>query len=76
MASVQVFIERAEFRSDGNIWFSPRRLHAEVARRVQEHPAACRPLALRDGRLYYFEDGAPVKPYARILIRHRKGFSK
>ena len=32
--------------------------------------------SLRDGQLYYFEDGVPVKPYARILIRHRKGFSK
>ena len=32
--------------------------------------------SLRDGQLYYFEDGAPVKPYARILIRHREGFSK
>ena len=25
--------------------------------------------SLRDGQLYYMEDGIPVKPYARILIR-------
>ena len=30
--------------------------------------------SLRDGQLYYFENGAPVKPYARILVRRRKGF--
>ena len=28
--------------------------------------------SLRDGQLYYFENGVPVKPYARILIRKRK----
>jgi len=28
--------------------------------------------SLRDGQLYYMEDGKPVKPYARILIRKRK----
>lgn len=30
--------------------------------------------SLRDGQLYYFENGEPMKPYARILIRKRKGF--
>ena len=28
--------------------------------------------SLRDGQLYYMEDGIPQKPYARILIRHKK----
>ena len=28
--------------------------------------------SLRDGQLYYLENGMPVKPYARILIRHKK----
>ena len=28
--------------------------------------------SLRDGQLYYFDEGVPVKPYARILIRHRR----
>lgn len=28
--------------------------------------------SLRDGQLYFMEDGMPVKPYARILIRKRK----
>ena len=28
--------------------------------------------SLRDGQLYFFVDGRPVKPYARILIRKRK----
>lgn len=28
--------------------------------------------SLRDGQLYFFVDGMPVKPYARILIRRRK----
>ena len=28
--------------------------------------------SLRDGQLFYLENGVPVKPYARILIRHRK----
>lgn len=28
--------------------------------------------SLRDGQLYYMEDGMPVKPYARILIRKRR----
>ena len=27
--------------------------------------------SLRDGQLYYMENGVPVKPYARILIRRR-----
>ena len=28
--------------------------------------------SLRDGQLFYLANGAPVKPYARILIQHRK----
>jgi hypothetical protein len=28
--------------------------------------------SLRDGQLYYMEDGYPVKPYARILIRKKQ----
>ena len=28
--------------------------------------------SLRDGQLYYMQDGLPVKPFARILIRHRR----
>lgn len=28
--------------------------------------------SLRDGQLYYMEDGIPQKPYARILIQHKK----
>jgi len=28
--------------------------------------------SLRDGQLYYMEDGMPVKPYAKILIRKRR----
>ena len=28
--------------------------------------------SLRDGQLYYMQDGVPVKPFARILIRHRR----
>lgn len=28
--------------------------------------------SLRDGQLYYIEDGMPVKPYARILIRKKQ----
>jgi len=28
--------------------------------------------SLRDGQLYYMEDGVPKKPYARILIRKKK----
>ncbi len=28
--------------------------------------------SLRDGQLYYMEDGIPQKPYARILIRKKK----
>ena len=32
--------------------------------------------SLRDGQLYYFEDGVPVKPFARILIRHKKAKAK
>ena len=32
--------------------------------------------SLRDGQLYYMENGVPVKPYARILIRHKKGLKK
>ena len=28
--------------------------------------------SLRDGQLYYFDEGVPVKPYARILIRHKR----
>jgi len=31
--------------------------------------------SIRDGQLYYMEDGFPVKPYARILIRFRKSAS-
>ena len=30
--------------------------------------------SLRDVQLYYFKNGRPEKPYARILIRKRKGF--
>ena len=29
--------------------------------------------SLRDGQLYYMENGVPIKPFARILIRHKKG---
>lgn len=32
--------------------------------------------SLRDGQLFYLENGVPVKPYARILIRHRKQVRK
>ena len=32
--------------------------------------------SLRDGQLFYLENGVPVKPYARILIRHRKQVQK
>ncbi|SDG09382.1 Adenine-specific methyltransferase EcoRI [Bacteroidales bacterium KHT7] len=28
--------------------------------------------SLRDGQLYYMEDGKPIKPYARILIRKKQ----
>ena len=28
--------------------------------------------SLRDGQLYYMENDMPIKPFARILIRHRK----
>ena len=28
--------------------------------------------SLRDGQLYYIENGRPEKPYARILIRKKK----
>ena len=28
--------------------------------------------SLRDGQLYYMEDGKPVKPFARILIRKKQ----
>ena len=28
--------------------------------------------SLRDGQLYYIKDGRPEKPFARILIRHRR----
>ena len=28
--------------------------------------------SLRDGQLYYMENGIPVKPYARILIRKKQ----
>ena len=28
--------------------------------------------SLRDGQLYYMQDGVPVKPFARILVRHRR----
>ena len=28
--------------------------------------------SLRDGQLYYMDNGFPIKPFARILIRHRR----